>query len=205
MQPNQESGNERRTLQQRGNDRDPNVKVVTLISGNCYVTDQPNHMIVTILGSCVAACMRDPVVKVGGMNHFLLPENPDLTQERGSDAARYGAYAMEQLINGIIKLGGKKERLEVKVFGGGNVVQTSAKIGPRNVDFVRTFLRQECLPIMSEDLGDTYPRRLRYYPDTGRVLLLKLKRKEDYAVVAEEMDFIQTLNNKPVEGSIDLF
>ena len=139
------------------------------------------------------------------MNHFLLPANPDLTQDQGNDAARYGAYAMEELINGIIRLGGKKERLEVKVFGGGNVVQSSAKIGSRNVDFVRAFLKQEGLPIASEDLGDTYPRRLRYYTDTGRVLLLKLKRKEDFAVVAEEMDFIQTLNNKPVEGSIDLF
>ncbi len=189
--------------ERRADDRD-DVKTVTLFSGDYYVTDQPQQMIVTILGSCVAACMRDPVMKIGGMNHFLLPEGPDASM-RGSEGARYGAYAMEQLINGIIKLGGMKSRLEVKVFGGGNVIENSAMIGSRNIAFVRGFLRDEGLQIVSEDLGDTYPRRLRYYPDTGKVMLLKLKRKEDLAVVKKEVKFIHTLAEKPVEGSIELF
>lgn len=196
---------EKRSTDRRGADRDPDVKVITLLSGDYYVTDKPQQMIVTILGSCVAACMRDPVMKIGGMNHFLLPDDPDLSFKHSNDATRYGAYAMEQLINGIIKLGGIKERLEVKVFGGGNVIQSSAMIGTHNVNFVRSFLKQEGLSIISEDLGDTYPRRLRYYPDTGKVMLLKLKRKEDFVVVDEEKDFIRALAAKPVEGSIDLF
>lgn len=192
--------------ERRARDRDPSAKVTTLFSGNYYVTDQPGEMIVTILGSCVAACMRDPVAGVGGMNHFLLPDTPDLTFHKGDNATRYGAYAMEQLINAILKLGGQKRRLEVKVFGGGNVIDNSAMIGTRNIEFVRAFLKQEGLPIASEDLGDTYPRRLRYYPDTGKVMLLKLKRKEDRkGAIEEETSFVHALVEKPVEGSIELF
>jgi chemotaxis protein CheD len=194
-----------RTGERRSADRDTQVRAVTLFSGDYFVTDQPRHMIMTILGSCVAACMHDPVTRVGGMNHFLLPESPDLNLRHGSDAARYGAYAMEQLINGIIKLGGVKSRLEVKVFGGGNVIDSSSMIGSRNIAFVRDFLESENLPILGEDLGDTYPRRLRYYPDTGKVMLLKLKRKEDQEVVKKETTFIHTLTARPVEGSIELF
>ena len=189
----------------RGTDRDDNVHVVKLFSGDYYVTNKPNEMIVTILGSCVAACMRDPVTQIGGMNHFLLPDSPDLSLKGSSEGARYGAYAMEQLINGIIKLGGNKNRLEVKVFGGGNVIESSAMIGSRNAEFVRNFLKTEGLKIVKEDLGDTYPRRLRYYPDTGKVMLMKLRRKEDYSVVDTEQKFAKVLKDKPVEGSIELF
>jgi chemotaxis protein CheD len=196
---------DRRNSERRAPDRDENVRVVKLFSGDYYVTDKPNEMIVTILGSCVAACMRDPLTKIGGMNHFLLPDCPDLSLKSGSEAARYGAYAMEQLINGIIKLGGNKNRLEVKVFGGGNVIESSAMIGSRNAEFVRAFLREEGLMIVKEDLGDTYPRRLRYYPDTGKVMLMKLRRKEDFNVVDTEKTFARTLKDKPVEGSIELF
>lgn len=189
----------------RGPDRDNSVDVIKLISGECYTTDKPGKMIVTILGSCVAACMRDPVLKIGGMNHFLLPDTQDAGAMKINESARYGAYAMEQLINGIIKLGGIKSRLEVKVFGGGNVINNSAMIGSRNVSFVRRFLKDEGLKIVSEDLGDTYPRRLRYYPDTGKVMLMKLRRKEDMVVIGEEQQFITTLKKKPLEGDIELF
>lgn len=192
-------------MERRAIDRDNSVDVVKLISGDCYVTDKPGQMIVTILGSCVAACMRDPVLKIGGMNHFLLPDTTDADVRSNGESARYGAYAMEQLVNGIIKLGGVKSRLEVKVFGGGNVINNSAMIGSRNVSFVRDFLKNEGLKIVSEDLGDTYPRRLRYYPDTGKVMLMKLRRKEDMEVVNEEQSFATTLKAKPVEGDIELF
>jgi len=196
---------ERRSADRRAPDRDESVRVIKLFSGDYYVTDKPGEMIVTILGSCVAACMRDPVTQIGGMKHFLLPDTPDESLKNSSEGARYGAYAMEQLINGIIKLGGNKSRLEVKVFGGGNVIESSAMIGSRNAEFVRAFLKDEGLKIVNEDLGDTYPRRLRYYPDTGKVMLMKLRRKEDYAVVDTERKFAKTLKEKPVEGSIELF
>jgi chemotaxis protein CheD len=193
--------------ERRGQDRDDRpVKVTTLYSGDYYVTGQPGEMIVTILGSCVAACMHDPVARVGGMNHFLLPEAaPSVDTSDPQESTRYGAFAMEQLINGILKLGGVKKRLEVKVFGGANVTSSSAMIGSKNVAFVKEFLRKEGLSIDSSDLGEDYPRRLRYYPDTGKVMLLKLRRRADMAVVDEEKKFAESLKNKPVEGGIELF
>lgn len=203
--PLTKTGDGETIVERRARDRDNNVDVIKLISGECYFTDKPGKMIVTILGSCVAACMRDPVMKIGGMNHFLLPDTTDNGAKDTSESARYGAYAMEQLINGIVNLGGLKSRLEVKVFGGGNVINNSAMIGSKNVAFVKKFLKDEGLPIVSEDLGDTYPRRLRYYPDTGKVMLMKLRRKEDMAVVNEEQQFVTTLKKKPIEGEIELF
>ncbi len=188
----------------RAPDRDTPAKVTTLYSGDYYVTNQCDEMIVTILGSCVAACMHDPWAKVGGMNHFLLP---DAKQSEGTitESTRYGAFAMEQLINGIIALGGVKSRLEVKVFGGANVINNSSMIGSKNVAFVKSFLQREGLRISSQDLGETYPRRLRYYPASGKAMLLKLKRKEDMQIITEEQRFAQRLKTQSIEGGIELF
>lgn len=191
--------------ERRRHDREKPGKVVTLYSGDYYVTDKPEEMIVTILGSCVAACLHDPVAKVGGMNHFLLPDTGEGAARAGADSARYGVFAMEQLINGIMKLGGVKSRLEVKVFGGGNVINNSAMIGSKNVAFVKRFLQQEGLAIAGGDLGGDYPRRVRFYPDTGKAQMMRLRRKEDMAVISEEQKFAETLKVKPVEGGIELF
>lgn len=180
------------------------LQTTTLLSGDCFSTAQADSLIVTILGSCVSACMFDPVAKVGGMNHFLLPDGPAFDDTQ-SNAARYGSYAMEALINGIIALGGMKHRLETKVFGGANVIDNSAQIGTRNVEFVRNFLKNEHLPISSEDLGGNYPRRVRFYPDTGKAMVLRLRRQSDFAVTKDEKNYLQTLKQKPVEGSIELF
>jgi len=185
---------------------EPNLKVTTLYSGDYYVTGKPHEMIVTILGSCVAACLYDPIARVGGMNHFLLPDTGGNNGDGSAgESTRYGAFAMEQLINGILKLGGQKNRLEVKVFGGANVINNSAMIGSKNVDFIRSFLKKEGLAITSSDLGGDYPRRLRFHPDNGKTLLLKLARKSDMAVVDEEQKFVTALKSKPVEGDIELF
>lgn len=191
--------------ERRGADRDNTHKVTTLYSGDYYVTANCDEMIVTILGSCVAACMHDPVAKVGGMNHFLLPESGSASPAGSGESARYGAFAMEQLINGMLKMGAVKSRMEVKVFGGANVINNSAMIGTKNVAFVRDFLKQENITIAGEDLGEDYPRRLRFYPHSGRIMMLKLKRKEDLLVVDEEKKFAEMLTKKPVEGGIELF
>ena len=183
-------------------DRD---NMTTLLSGECFVSNVPDHVIVTILGSCVSACMYDPVAQIGGMNHFLLPEGPTSSAADDNDAARYGCYAMEELINAILKRGGMKKRLEVKIFGGANVIESSTQIGSRNVAFVRDFLRNERLPIVSEDLGGDYPRRVRFYPTTGKAMMLRLRRKDDFAVVKDEKAHLKTIQRKPVEGSIELF
>lgn len=188
-------------------DQNFEVTVVKIFSGECYVTSSPGEMIVTILGSCVSACIRDPIAGVGGMNHFLLPGDGSRSVSELSltDANRYGVNAMEFLINEILKRGGVKSRLEVKVFGGGNVTASSAMIGSKNSEFVRTFLRNEGLKTVSEDLGGTLPRRIHYYPDTGKVMVRKLNRREDMEIVDREKKYEQTLHTKPIEGDIDLF
>lgn len=211
-QPNRrysDKADERIIHERRITERENLAKVTTLYSGDYYVTDKPNEMIVTILGSCVAACLHDPVAMVGGMNHFLLPDNTaSIAVSGGSnsvDSTRYGAFAMEQLINGILQRGGLKKRLEVKVFGGANVINNSSMIGSKNVAFIRNFLKQEGLKITNSDLGGDYPRRLRFYPDTGKAMLMKLARKEDMVVVDEENTFAEKLKAKPIEGDIELF
>lgn len=179
-------------------------RVVKIFSGDLHVSTEPQEMLVTILGSCVAACIRDPIIKVGGMNHFLLPGN-DMVVSELSDAARYGVFAMESLINGILKAGGRKDRLEIKVFGGGNVIKNSQRIGSKNAAFIRQFLKSEGYRIASEDLEGDLPRRIHYYPDTGKVMMRKLHRKEDFRVVEEETRYQNSIAAKPVEGDIDLF
>ena len=179
-----------------------NIDVVKIFAGDWYVSTQGHEMLATILGSCVSACIRDPIVGIGGMNHFLLPgEDSD---GEASESARYGVFAMESLINGILKAGGQKHRFEVKVFGGGNVINNSARIGSKNAKFIRDFLRKEGYRIASEDLEGDLPRRLHYYPDTGKVMLRHLKRKADMVVVEEEAKYKKQIS-RPIESDIELF
>ncbi|MDR3423589.1 MAG: chemoreceptor glutamine deamidase CheD [Alphaproteobacteria bacterium] len=180
------------------------ISIVKIFSGDWHVSTQGNEMITTILGSCVSACIRDPVLGVGGMNHFLLPGEDGLDSQV-SDSARYGVFAMESLINGILNAGGRKDRFEIKVFGGGNVINNSTLIGSRNAEFIRAFLRREGFRITSEDLEGDYPRRVHYFPDTGKVMLRQLRRREDKAIVEEEARYTRQMITKLVEGDIELF
>ena len=184
-------------------DKRENIEIVKIFSGDFYVTKSP-EMIATILGSCVSACIRDPFAHVGGMNHFLLPGDASI-DNNFSQSARYGVFAMESLINGILKAGGRKERLEIKVFGGGNVINNSARIGSKNAKFIREFLHKEGYKIASEDLEGEHPRRVHYYPDTGKVRMQLLRRKDDMIVVEEEARYSKQIITKPIEGEIELF
>lgn len=176
--------------------------IVKLFTGGCHVTSEPAEVIVTILGSCIAACVRDPFVHVGGMNHFLLPGD----HEHGDmHSMRFGAFAMETLLNELLKRGARKERLEVKLFGGGNVVAGLSDVGARNIAFIRQFLRTENIGIAVEDVGGPYPRRIHYYPDTGKVMVRKLRRTDDLAVAQEEQNYLKKISRKPAEGSVELF
>lgn len=135
--------------------------------GEHYVTCDPDVMLTTILGSCVAMCLRDPSTGVGGMNHFLLPEGPS----SGIDAGRrYGAYAMEVLINDCLKSGARRDRLEAKLFGGGRMFDTLKDVGVTNADFAEKFLRDEGIAIVGGSLRGTGGRRVQYWPVTGRAL-----------------------------------
>jgi len=190
--------------ERRNTDLEPGHKTVKIFSGDWYVSTVPGEMLATILGSCVSACIRDPIARVGGMNHFLLPGDENMVTKTG-DAARYGVFAMENLINGILKVGGHKKRLEIKVFGGGNVINNSARIGSKNAAFIREFLEKEGLHIHSEDLEGDLPRRIHYFPETGKVMMRKLHRKDDMRVVEEEKIYQRKITALPVEGDIDLF
>lgn len=185
-------------------DAKENIYVVKIFSGDWYVSTRKDEMLATILGSCVAACVRDPTIGIGGMNHFLLPGDESMVSQL-SDAARYGVFAMESLINGVLKVGGRKERLEFKIFGGGNVINTSTRIGSKNASFVREFLHKEGYRITSEDLEGNLPRRVHYYPATGKVMMRKLQRKEDMVVLDEEARYKREIARQPVEGNIELF
>ena len=178
--------------------------VIKIFAGDWYITHRDDEMLATILGSCVSACVRDPQVGVGGMNHFLLPGDESLISQ-ASDAARYGVNAMESMINGMINAGAEKKRLEFKVFGGGNVINNSAKICSKNAAFIREYLKREGYVVTSEDLEGEHPRSLHYYPITGKVMMRKLRRKEDYDVVDEEAMYARKISKKPLEGEIELF
>lgn len=178
------------------------LTVVNVHAGDCFITDKDNEVAATVLGSCIAACIRDPVAKVGGMNHFLLPT----TTGAQGDSARFGAFAMEQLINEILKRGGRRERLEAKLFGGGNVIESSALIGDKNAAFAIEYLELEGIRLVGRDVGDKWPRKVRYYPVSGRAMMRKLRRDDDYRNVRREEEGYRSQITKPVIGNdVDLF
>ncbi len=178
-------------------------QVIKIFSGGWHVCKSNDEMLATILGSCVSCCMRDPLTGIGGMNHFLLPG--DGGSDVACESARYGVHAMERLINGILQLGGNKDRIEVKVFGGGNVTKNSARIGSKNAAFARDFLKAEGFQIAAHDLEGNLPRRLHYFPDTGRVMLRRLQRKEDFVIAHAEEKYAKDLVAKPDTGDAELF
>jgi chemotaxis protein CheD len=187
--------------------RDPrfNEIAVKVFPGEHHVTSKADEMLVTILGSCVCACIRDPLAAVGGMNHFMLPEAAGSGWDTASASMRYGNVAMERLINDILIRGGARERLEIKVFGGGNVMNGTTNIGHRNADFVESYLLTENLTVAAAHLRGNLPRRVHYFPATGKVLLLELHRGEDEAVFDREKLYKSKIQSEPVAGSAELF
>ncbi len=148
-------------------------QAVKVLPNEYYVTNE-DLMISTVLGSCVAACIHDPLIGVGGMNHFMLPEGD--MHHPASATMRYGAFAMEVLINELLKAGAVRERLEAKVFGGGAVLSAMQQmnIGERNAQFVLQYLKAEGIPVRGQDLGDIHARRINYFPRDGRVMVRKM-------------------------------
>jgi chemotaxis protein CheD len=178
-----------------------------ILPGEYYVT-VADEMIVTVLGSCVSACIRDPIRGIGGMNHFMLPASHRHADDQGqplSDAARYGTYAMELLISRLLKHGGKRARLEVKIVGGGQILAPMTDIGQRNIAFVRAYLRTEGLRVVAEDLGDIYPRKVYYFPTTGKVRMKKLRELRNDTILRREQDYMRNLVSWPAQGGIELF
>ena len=178
-----------------------------ILPGEYYCTDR-DMVIVTVLGSCVSACIRDVKSGIGGMNHFMLPEGGMADKDNPVSASmRYGSYAMEVLINRLLKQGARRENLEAKIFGGGNVLKafTALNVGERNAAFVKKFLHAEGIRIAGEDLNDVYPRKVYFFPRTGRVLVKKLKQMNNYTIVKREQTYASRLQGSTVAGEVELF
>ncbi len=179
--------------------------MVKIFPGEFYVSRKPDEVLLTVLGSCVAACIRDPAVGVGGMNHFMLPEHESGAWGADLRSTRFGNFAMEKLINELIKAGAVRERMEIKVFGGGNVIESNTAVGTGNAEFVLRYLEAEGLRCAARDLGGTQPRRIHYYPTTGRVVRRLLGQSERYVIDREESDYRNRLQCRQPSGDIQLF
>jgi chemotaxis protein CheD len=185
-------------------DRTFDCDAAKILPGEYYFTGR-DMLIVTVLGSCVSACIRDRATGLGGMNHFMLPDGGDSGPVSAS--MRYGGYAMEVLINDLLKAGARREHLEAKVFGGGAVLRgfTAMNVGERNAAFVTQFLKTERIPVLAEDLNDVYPRKVYFFPRTGKVLVKKLMQTHNDTLARRELDYAKRLKVEPVGGEIDLF
>jgi chemotaxis protein CheD len=190
-------------------DDEHRVFAARLLPGEYYVT-RHGEMVTTVLGSCVSACVRDARLRIGGMNHFMLPlDGSQGTSAWGaavSAATRYGNVAMERLINDILKLGGRRQDLEMKLVGGGRVLaEMTTDIGARNIQFVRDYVRDEGFKVLGEDLGDVFARKVVYFPESGRIRVRKLNAHSDRSLAQRERQYLSELDAKPVDGEVELF
>ena len=185
-------------------DRVFNATAAKIGPGEYYVT-QRDMMIVTVLGSCVSACLRDPTTQIGGMNHFMLPEQGGSPDSPLSGSARYGAYAMELLINHLISMGARRDKLEAKLFGAGRVVEGLSDIGKRNAHFAQDYLRREKIPVLAEDMCNPHASKIYFFPHTGKVLVKRLKNLRNDTILTREKKYASRLAQTPVSGEADLF
>jgi chemotaxis protein CheD len=188
-------------------DRMHHCVAAKILPGEYYVTLN-DEMIVTVLGSCVSACIRDPRARIGGMNHFMLPmSREEIGPGRAmlADAARYGNFAMEHMINDILKLGGRRERLEVKLVGGGRVLAQMTDVGRRNIAFVEEYVRTEGLNVIGRDLGDIYPRKVQFMAMSGKAKVKHLQSMHNNTIVERESEYMRSLAETPVAGDVELF
>ena len=180
--------------------------VTTVHQGDCLVSGDTDLTFSTVLGSCISACIRDTAANVGGMNHFLLAEPSGAARDRYGVSARYGAFAMEQLINKVLTRGsGKKSNLEIKVFGGGLISNALSDVGAKNIEFVRDFLLAEGYLLAKEDVGGAFARRVMFKPHSGRAFIKRLDNAAGANVAREELLIARRPVVKPAVDDIELF
>jgi len=175
---------------------------VKVLPGEYFVSNE-NLVIMTVLGSCIAACLWDSRVRVGGMNHFMLPDGDSIDV-----SGRYGSYAMELLINEMLKLGARRETMQAKIFGGAQVMHsfTTMNVGERNTQFVVNYLHTERIPVVSEDVLDIYPRKVVFFPVTGKAMVKRLAHSHPEELVAHDKRGNAAVVAKTTSGgSVDLF
>lgn len=173
-----------------------------LLPGEFYVTRE-QETIVTVLGSCVSACIRDPFTGMGGMNHFMLPMSQSGGSWGGEDSSvstRYGSQAMERLIAELERYGARRERLEVKLTGGGRVLANMTDVGARNIEFVEHYVEAQGLQVLARDLGDIYPRKVYYTPETGRLLVKKLRSLRNNTILEREARYLMQIQAQKGKG-----
>lgn len=178
-------------------------QIAQILPGEYFASNEPK-VIYTILGSCISACVMDPVLKIGGMNHFMLPAPKNQgAHDSWGESARYGSYAMELLINEIMKRGGDKSRLEVKLFGGAKLYQSMGDVGLNNADWTLKYLENEDLKLVMSDVGDIYPRKIYYFTDSGRVLMKKIKNIKNNTIFDREQTYKESLKQKSHPGEAE--
>ena len=174
---------------------------VKVLPGEYFVSNE-DIVIMTVLGSCIAACLWDSRMRVGGMNHFMLPDG-----DAQDVSGRYGSYAMELLINEMLKMGARRETMQAKIFGGGQVMHnfTTMNVGERNTQFVVEYLRTERIPVVSEDVLDIYPRKVCYFPASGKAMVKRLAHAHPETLRQEKSGNAATVVRATSGGSVDLF
>lgn len=187
-------------------DKNFDIDAVKISPGEYYITSR-DMALVTVLGSCVAACIHDRTQGIGGMNHFMLPDNKSESMNVVSASMRYGAYAMEIMVNELLKMGARRNFLEAKVFGGGNVLRgfTVSNVGQSNADFVVNYLRTEKIRLVAQDLLDEYPRKVYYFPQDGRVLVKQLRNAHNDTIVEREQSYRMRIQQARIQGDVELF
>ncbi len=180
-----------------------------ILPGEYYVSTQ-DEIIATVLGSCVAACVRDVQHGIGAMNHFLLPlhKGEEWSEKitSNSQATRYGNFAMEHMINDVLKFGGRKQNLEFKIFGGSRVISQMGDVGNSNIRFIMNYLKVEGYRLVAQDVGGINPRKVLYYPLTGRVRVKKIKDLHNDTIIRRETEFMHNLEKpEAIAGEIELF
>lgn len=203
LDPLPESGDAKRFVDKSSGDT-----IAKVLPGYFYVTKHA-ETVMTVLGSCIAACIRDPFAGVGGMNHFMLPmgesNRTDAWGTGPSAANRFGNFAMENLINSLIKHGAQKNRLEIKLFGGGRVLNISSDVGAKNIAFIENYLETEKLTVSARDVGDDCARKVLYDPLTGRTRMKRLREVYNGLVASQERELMESLKQQPDAGSVELF
>lgn len=182
-------------------DRINNCIAAKLMPGEYYIS-RNEEMITTILGSCVSACIYDSNKKIGGMNHFMLPEKGAAAAD---ESARYGIFAMESLINELLKCGCVKENLRVKLFGGGQIIENMSDVGRKNIIFAKNFLYAEGMRLEASDLGLIFPRKVNFFPHTGKVMVKRLRSLHNDTIEQREKRYAATLSQEDISGAIELF
>lgn len=180
-------------------------EIAAILPGEFFVSAEP-MIVYTVLGSCVSACVRDAVAGVGGMNHFMLPAPKGNGQsDSWGESTRYGSFAMERLINEILKRGGARNRLEFKLFGGGKIYEGSIDVGANNAEWALEYLKAEGFRAQKTDLGDVYPRKIYYFIDSGRVLMKKIQRLKNNTIMDREAEYQKQLAREQAAADVTLF